>query len=70
MCHEVGFIPTVWADGGYSWYKVLYTADSFVYMAMYDLGIEPCLSFSVPFFLNAYYIFLVKFYITSNIIFF
>ena len=30
---------TVW-DGGYLWYKVLYTACSFVYMAAYDLQIK------------------------------
>ena len=39
MCPGVGFDPTVW-DDGYLWYRVLYTADSFVYMAKYDLEIK------------------------------
>ena len=39
MCPVIGFGPTVW-DGGYVWHKVLYTAGSFVCMAIYDMEIK------------------------------
>ena len=39
MCTGVGVGPTVW-DSEYLWHKVLYTAHSFAYMAVYDLEIK------------------------------
>ena len=39
MCPGGGFDSTVW-DSEYLWYKVLNTADSFVYMAKYDPEIK------------------------------
>ena len=39
MCLRVDFDPTIW-DGGYFWHEVLYTADSFVHMAIYDMEMK------------------------------
>ena len=40
MCPGVDFDPTVW-DGAYLWYKVSYNAaDSYVYIALYNLEIK------------------------------
>ena len=46
FAHQLTSVPywitldfTVW-EGGYLWYKVLYTAKSFVYLAVHDLEIK------------------------------
>ena len=56
----VCFDPIV-LGGRYLWYKVLYFADSFVYMAIYDLEVKLVLSFGLilhP--CNDFFVFLVE----------